>query len=251
MSATTLPDITKNVRFLASGDTGLTVEFGNIIDRRLSQYILSLKSVIDQSCLPGVNETVPTYRSLTIHYNPLLTSQSAIIESLQSLLENLEKQETTQSNHWRIPVCFEDNEFAPDLAYVADWAGMDQEEVVNIITSTSLYVYMIGFAPGQPYMGDLPDSLAIPRRKNPVTGVPRGALVIATGLAVLYPVDNPTGWHIVGRSPIHLFDLKLDEPVLLKPGDTVSVNSIDRHQYDLIASDINDGTYEPEKLIVQ
>ena len=241
------PQRLKQVKFLASGDTGLTVEFGDTIDRALSEYILSLKSVIEQADLPGVTDLVPTYRSLLIHYDPLQTSQSAIIEALQPYLIDLDKKETTRSTHWKIPVCFESEEFAPDLPDVSKWAKLPIPEVIDIITATPLYVYMIGFAPGQPYMGDLPQELAIPRRKNPLLSVPRGSLVIATGLAVLYPIDNPTGWYVVGQSPIRLFNPHLNDPVLLRPGDTISFLSVDRDEYGSIASAVADGMYTLEK----
>ena len=241
----------KYVKFLANGDTGLTVEFGDTIDRELSQYILNLRSIIEQVDLPGVTDMVPTYRSLLIHYDPLRTSQSVIIEALQPYLVTPERNESTPSTHWKIPICFEGDEFAPDLPYVSHWAKLPVNEVIDIMTSARLYVYMIGFAPGQPYMGDLPKSLAIPRRENPLANVPSGSLVIATGLAVLYPIDNPTGWYVVGQSPIHLFNPDVNDPVLLRPGDSISLIAVDRSDYGSIASDIADGSYTLEKEIVQ
>ena len=80
---------------------------------------------------------------------------------------------------------------------------------------------MIGFAPGQPYMGDLPEHLAIPRRKQPISRVPAGSIVTATGKAIVYSIENPTGWYIVGRTPARLFDPAANKPTLFEAGDTV------------------------------
>ena len=235
------------VEFLPCGDTGLSIQFGEVIDRDLSQRILNLRTVVDDARLPGVVETVPTYRSLMIHYDPLLTSQANLVDVLKPLLDGMNKKGDVAKTHWRLPVCFDGKEFALDLNHVAEWSNMSPGDVVDILTSLSLYVYMIGFAPGQPHLGDLPDSLAIPRRKDPVPGVPKGSLVTAAGLAVIYPFSNPTGWHIIGRSPIPLFDVRADDPVLLKPGDTVSFFSVEQDEYHAISAQISAETYEVER----
>jgi KipI family sensor histidine kinase inhibitor len=235
------------IKFLPCGDTGLTVQFGEVIDRDLSRRILCLRSVVDSAGLKGVVETVPSYRSLTIHYDPLQTCQADLIESLKPLVEETDDDGNIHSTHWRFPVCFENEEFAPDLDHVADWAGMPKQAVIDILTSTPLYLYMIGFAPGQPHFGDLPESLAIPRRENPVQRIAKGSLLIATRLVVLYPVDNPTGWHVVGRCPIPIYDITSENPVLLTPGDTLSLYSVEMPEYNAIASQISAGTYDIEK----
>ena len=236
------------IEFLPCGDTGLTVQFGASIDRELSRRIMSFRSVVDEACLPGIIETVPTYRSLTVHYDPMQTSRADLIEKLSPLVERAGVAKIQDMTHWRFPVCFDNDKFAPDLGTVATWAGMSAGQVVDIITSVPLYVYMIGFAPGQPYLGDLPDSLAIPRRENPVKSVPKGSLVTATGLAVLYPVANPTGWHVIGRSPIPIYDVSWEKPVLLTPGDTISIYPVSRNEYDSIETKLRTGTYRIERV---
>jgi len=109
-------------------------------------------------------------------------------------------------------------------------------------------VYMLGFAPGLPYMGDLPESLAIPRRKDPRHGVPPGSVLIATGLTVIYPVTNATGWHIIGRTPVPLFDVTADDPVLLTPGDTMTLYRVNEADFRAIEERVRAGTFEPERI---
>ena len=220
------------VEFLPCGDTGLTVQFGDGIDRTLNQRILRIRAAVDEANLPGVVETVPTYRSLMIHYDPMRTSHAEIVEAMTPFLDIAADGTEATGTHWRIPMCF-DAEFAPDIERVAEFGATTPDTVIDVLASTPQYVYMLGFAPGQPYMGDLPENLAIPRNKNPKPGVPQGSLVTATGLTNIYPITNPTGWHIVGRSPVLLFDpRRTQRPVLLSPGDVLHFERIDRKTFD-------------------
>lgn len=236
-----------SVEFLPSGDTGLTVQFGHSIDRALSHRVVRLRAEIDAAQLTGVLETVPTYRSLTIHYDPRQTTQSAIIEALQPLIAAPGATSAAPGAHWRLPVCF-DGDFAPDLLHVADWTRRAPEAVIEAMTAEPLYVYMIGFAPGQPYMGDLPDALAIPRRENPVARVPAGSVLIATGKSVIYPIANPTGWYVVGRTPAPIFDPAWKQPALLSAGDTVSLSRVDADEFGEIETQVRAGGYTTERL---
>ena len=235
------------VAFLPCGDTGLSVQFGEGIDRDLNRRILRVRSAVDGAAIPGIVETVPTYRSLMIHYDPLRTSQRDIIEAMEPLLEQDHDDGAAIGKHWQIPVCFDGDEFAPDLAHVSEWAKMAPDEIVDVMTSVTHYVYMIGFAPGLPYMGDLPESLNIPRRKDPRPGVPAGGVLIATGLTVIYTVTNATGWHMIGQTPVPLYDVTADDPLLLTPGDTMTIFRINEADFRNIEERVRAGTFEPEQ----
>lgn len=237
------------VEFLPSGDTGLTVQFGFDIDRTLSRQIMAFRAAVDDAALVGVVETVPTYRSLLIHYNPLLTSQSDLIDGLKPLLAHLDTAHEPKANRWMLPICFADA-FSPDLAAVASFADMSKGEVAEVITTVEHFVYMLGFAPGLPYMGDLPEALAIPRKKVPIKRVEKGSVLVATGLTIIYPAVNPTGWHIVGRCPVPLFNLAKADPVLLSPGDRVQFFSVDLEDYRMIEKDVAQGSYKIGKEAV-
>lgn len=231
------------VVFLPSGDCGLTVQFGLEIDRALSGRIMALRASVEAAGLRGVIETVPTYRSLLIHYDPLQTSQKDLIAAIEPLLGQTGERRGKDARHWRLPACF-DADFSPDLETVATHANLSREAVIEQFLSVEQFIYMLGFAPGMPYMGDLPDALHLPRKEKPTPHVEKGSILIATGLTVLYPVPNPTGWHIIGRCPVPIFDLEKAEPVLLSPGDYISFQRVDRRRFDEISEQYQRGLYQ-------
>jgi KipI family sensor histidine kinase inhibitor len=213
------------VRFLSAGDRALVVEFGDRIDRALSAAVLRLDAAVRAAGLEGVVETVPTFRSLTIYYDPILTGRAALERAVAGLLDRGQGTHRT-ARLWRVPVCYE-GEFAPDLAEVAGLTGLAAGEVVALHSGTRFHVYMLGFLPGFPYMGDLPPALALPRRADPRVRVPAGSISIATTLTAIYPYESPGGWHLIGTTPIRLFDAARTPPALLAPGDAVLFQPID------------------------
>lgn len=223
-------------RCLPCGDTALTLQLGEVIDRATAARVRALAEAVSAASLPGVLDSVPAYLSLTVHYDPLETSFAALADTLAPMAAGLSEAPAEAGRRWRLPVCFDGEGFAPDLPHVAAWAGLDPEAVIDDMIGAEQIVYMIGFAPGQPYLGDLPDRLAIPRRETPVQSIPAGSVVVATGKTVIYPVANPTGWHVVGRTPVPLFDMARDPPSLLAAGDSVRFERIDRAEFGALAA---------------
>jgi inhibitor of KinA len=213
------------VRFLSVGDRALVVEFGDAIDRGLSREVLRLDRVLRAATPAGVVETVPTFRSLMVYYDPLSTSRADLEEVITGLLDRDEGGQAA-SRLWRIPVCYE-GEFAPDLAEVARLTGLAPDNVVASHSGARYHVYMLGFLPGFPYLGDLLAALALPRRADPRVRVPAGSIAIATTLTAIYPYQSPGGWHLIGATPIRLFDPARTPPALLMPGDAVQFQPID------------------------
>jgi KipI family sensor histidine kinase inhibitor len=212
------------MRFLPVGDRALTIEFGDRIDRGLSREVLRLDHVIRVAPPKGVVETVPTFRSLLVHYDPLVTSRADLERAIGGLAGG-DKDGATAARLWRIPVCYE-GEFAPDLGDVARSTGLAPAEIVALHSSERYHVYMLGFLPGFPYMGNLPPQLALPRRADPRVRVPAGSIAIATELTAIYPYESPAGWHLIGATPIRLFDPAGDPPALLAAGDAVEFEPI-------------------------
>ena len=238
---------TPEVQYLSSGDTALTIQFGTEIERELNSRIVALSHSIAQAAIPGVSETLPTYRSLLVNYDPLVVTREQLVAKLRPLLDSPPDAGDAAPAHWQIPVCF-DNAFAPDLAHVAAASGMDEDAVIAAMVEVTHHVYMLGFAPGQPYMGDLPPVLNIPRRENPVARVEKGSLVTATGLTIIYAVPNPTGWHVVGRTPVEIFNLARDEAILFKPGDKVRLRRIERDEFNAVSAQVTDGSFDMSGL---
>ena len=226
-----------SARYLPCGDTGLTVQFEGRGQSDLNAIARHLHEALAQSPPVGVRETVPTFRTVLIHYDPGQTSQQDLIERVRRMLPDLAVGSHSEGRLWEFPVCFEGDEFGTDLGLLANLTGLPAADIVDGLTQVTQTVQMLGFAPGLPYLGDLPEHLAVPRRKDPVASVPAGAVLTATGKTVLYPVKNPTGWYVAGRTPIKLFRPTADAPVLLRPGDRVRFRAISAAEFSDIDPD--------------
>jgi inhibitor of KinA len=234
------------VRFLPAGDRALAIEFGDAIDRRLNEKVLRLARVLRALALPGVAETVPTFRSLLVHYDPLVTSRTELERAVRSLRADLEN-DAAAARLWRIPVCYEGGS-APDLGDVAELTGLTPAEVIALHSAVQYHVYMLGFLPGFPYMGDLPAQLALPRRADPRLRVPAGSIAIATTLTAIYPYESPGGWHLIGTTPVRLFDHAADPPALIAPGDAVQFEPIEPNRFATIRKAVDEGSHVVETV---
>ena len=222
-------DASRPSRFLSCGDTALVVEFGDTINRALSERVLHLRDRIRAAALPGVVTLVPTFRSLMIHYDPLVTDRATLEAAISRLMHGSDTLERTRRS-FEIPVCYEDA-MAPDLREVAARVGIDSDEVVALHGSGRYHVYMVGFVPGYPYLGDLPEALALPRREDPRVHVPPGSVAIAASMTAVYPLESPGGWHLIGNTPAPMFDATSASPALLGPGDAVRFVAIDSRRH--------------------
>lgn len=223
------------------GDTALVVEFGDTIDRTLSETVLRLRARVHRAALTGVLETVPTFRSLMIHYDPTSTSAADLSREVLALTQTTDAV-AQRRRVWQVPVCYEPD-YAPDLAAVARSTGLSPDAVVSLHLSVRYHVYMIGFLPGFPYMGDLPPQLVLPRHEDPRVRIPVGAVAIANVMTGIYPVESPGGWHLVGRTPVPMFNVRSRSPSLLAPGDAVTFTPIDSATYEQIQTASRAGEY--------
>jgi KipI family sensor histidine kinase inhibitor len=221
-------------RFRSSGDAAITVELGEAVDRRTNAKVIRLHRRLHAEPPIGVRETVPAFRSLLVQFDPRVTGPAALQDALTTIIQDVSDQ-PLPSRRWTIPVCYAP-ELGLDLAEVAELAGMTAEQVVECHSSTLYYVYMLGFLPGHPYMGDTPAALHLPRRKDPRTRVPRGSLAIATSFTVIYPFDCPGGWNIIARTPVSLFDPAAAEPALLAPGDEVRFEPVTLAMFETLSA---------------
>ena len=233
-----------SARFRPCGDAALSIELGAEIRRDLSLRVLAVKAAIEAATLTGIVEIVPSYRALLIHFDPLQTDHESVIRAVEPYL-NQSDASRVQGRQWRIPCCYEP-EFATDIEAVAKTTGLSVDRIVDLHSTTTHCIYMLGFAPGQPHMGDLPPELYLPRRAVPVLRIERGSVVIATGLTVVYPIANATGWHVVGRTPVSLFDAERNPPTLFAPGDRVEFVPISAAQFAKIEAQVAAGAYLPE-----
>src|SRR6476620_7280052 len=216
--------VMSDYRFLPAGDTALVVEFGDRIDRRLSLRVLALAHRLTEARLGGVVECVPTFRSLMVHYDPLVLPAAELKARIAGLMRGLRGLAGT-GRLWRLPACY-DQSLAPDLDEVAARAVLAAAEVIERHSALTYHVYMLGFLPGQAYMGDVAPELALPRRETPRQKIPAGSLAVAMSMTCIFPQETPCGWHLIGRSPIPLW-IEGDAPkALLEPGDQVSFDPV-------------------------
>lgn len=232
------------VRFLPCADTALVVEFGAEIDPRVNANVLALFERLNDARIPGVVEAVPTFRSLMVHYDPTRIAHRELKSRLQELLKGLVGK-PPRRRRWTIPVCY-GGEHGPDLDDVARRTGLSAKQVIEAHSAAAYNVYMIGFLPGFPYMGGLPERLALPRHQKPRVKLARGSVAIAMAMTAIYPVESPGGWNLLGRTPMPLWDLRLDPPAVLAPGDEVRFKPISAAEFERLERRAAAGALPPE-----
>ncbi len=243
-----------SVRYLNCGDTAFSVEFGSTIAPDINARVMGLHARIAAERaagrLPGVVETIPSMRALMVCYDPLATTRAALQPEIEALVTGgLEA--AAPSRTLAIPCCYDDPEFAPDLPEVAERTGMTLEAVIARHTASDFHVYVLGFMPGLAYVVGLAPELELPRRSQPRVRVPRSSVGIAMNMTTIYPFDSPGGWHVLGRTPLWMFDQRREQPVLLAPGDRLQFRRIERSEYDAIAAQVEAGMLDWSTLEVK
>ena len=236
MNSSTIP-----YRIFPLGDSAITVDFGNCIDETVNKEVIKRFNQLQQQPFSGMIEAVPAYSSLTIYYDMLVLKkkvatgftifewvQQQLMERLNQPVEKLVSEERLV----KIPVCYE-KEFAPDIQQLAAKKIISVDEVIQTHLSKAYKVYMLGFLPGFTYMGEVDEKIAIPRKPQPVNII-AGSVGIAGKQTGIYPLASPGGWQIIGRTPLKLFDVKKEEPTLLRVGDAVKFYSISKKEFEEI-----------------
>jgi len=222
-------------RFLPAGETALVAEFGRIIDPAIHDRVLALDKAMTATPIEGVIETVPTYRSLMIHFDPRAITPETLIEQLTQL-KAPPNDTASKAKRWRIPVCY-DPALAEDLAEVSEALHLPQERIAALHAGALYRVYMYGFAPGFTFLGGLPEELTISRRATPRPPAPEGSLLIAGGQALITTIAMPTGWYVIGQTPVRMFDPSQIKPFLADVGDAVSLEPIDLATFEALRCD--------------
>jgi len=212
------------------GDRGLLLEFGDEISREINEKVRRMALAVQAEAIEGIIETVPTYRSLLIIYNPVILPIEDLKKRLKKIEGGLQTTPLPEPKLTRIPVVY-GGIYGPDLEEVAKYLHVSPEEVVQLHCSKPYLIYMIGFMPGYPYMGELPQALVTPRLKTPRLLVPKGSVAIAQRQTGIYSMESPGGWQILGRTPVELFHPEKDPPALLQMGDFVQFYQISEKEF--------------------
>ena len=217
-------------KFRIAGDCGLLVEYGDAIEPEINLRVRSMAMVLSTEKPAGVKEVIPTYRSLLVMYNPLVTNPKSLEKQLTDLEQRLEQIQIPPAQTLEIPVCY-GGEFGPDIEFVADEHSISIEDVIRIHSGPNYPIYMIGFTPGFPFLGGLPEILHTPRLETPRTHVPEGSVGIANNQTGIYPVASPGGWQLIGRTPLKLFVPQRHNPFLYRAGDYIQFRPISPEEY--------------------
>src|ERR1700719_2506361 len=212
-------------RLLPSGDSAITVEFSRSIDEMANQRVLALDRTLARETVTGVTETVPTYRSLLVHYDPVQIDFDTLSQELVSLAR-LPVPPETKTRRWRIPVVY-GGEHGIDLEDVAKTLKTTPDDIVARHIAGDYRVAMIGFTPGWSYLSGLQDSLHLPRRQNPRLLTPAGTISIGGVQTGVQCLVGPSGWHLLGRTAVRTYQLHRDPTFLLEPGDQVTFCAVD------------------------
>lgn len=212
------------VRLLPCGDTAMSVEFGDVIDAAVNARVLALDAALAAEPPAGLRETVPTYRSLLLHFDPLATDLPALRRHVLTLCEK-PAELRGQIRRWRVPVVY-GGEFGMDLDDLAARHGMTTEALVARHAAATYVVAMIGFMPGFAYLSGLDPALATPRRTQPRARTPAQSVSIGGAQAAISTVEGPSGWHMIGRTPARGFMPGRDPVFTYAPGDEIRFERI-------------------------
>jgi len=224
-----MPAIPALPRLLPSGDAAVTVEFSRNIDDDANARVLALDRALAKMPVGGITETVPTYRSLLVHYDPLEIDFDTLGTRIRALA-SLPAQATVGAKRWRIPVTY-GGEHGIDLEDVAKALDTTPDDIVARHVAGNYRVAMIGFTPGWSYLSGLDSSLQMGRRQNPRLLTPAGTVSIGGVQTGVQCLAGPSGWHLLGRTPVRTYQLHRDPIFLLEPGDYVTFSSIDAKSF--------------------
>ncbi|MBN6187156.1 5-oxoprolinase subunit PxpB [Aneurinibacillus sp. BA2021] len=229
------------------GDAAAIIEVGADISEAVQRKVKALSMQLEAKPIPGMIEYVPAFTTVTVFYDPyrvLLESGvhpgradefvspfRKVCDLLEELIAEMKEGVYEPFRTVEIPVCYGE-EFGPDLEFVAQHNGITPDEVIRIHSGATYLVYMIGFAPGFPYLGGMPEAIAAPRRPSPRLAIPAGSVGIAGTQTGVYSIETPGGWQLIGRTPVSLFVPDHDPPTLLSAGDRIRFRAISRQEYE-------------------
>ncbi|MGE7903138.1 5-oxoprolinase subunit PxpB [Peribacillus sp. NPDC094092] len=225
------------------GDSAIVITFGNGMEYSIHKKIKLLMDLLEDEPFTGFIECVPAFTNLTVFYDPFVVhkdqkqrndteiSPYEVVRSiLEMKLQDLKETKNLSHRTVSIPVCY-GKEYGPDLEYVARYNDLTTDEVIHIHSTGEYLAYMIGFAPGFPFLGGMSEEIATPRRSSPRMTIPAGAVGIAGMQTGVYPISTPGGWQLIGQTPTKLFLPNVNPPSLLQAGDIVKFQPISDQEY--------------------
>jgi inhibitor of KinA len=213
-----------------ASDHSLLVVFGNGVSRDIHHNVLRLFKFLQSRPPAGLRNIHPAYNSVLISFDPIVAPPKEFELQIRFLLSRFDSVILTSPRTVEVPVCY-DRSLAPDLEFVASHTGLAVDDVVRLHASVEYLVYFVGFTPGFPYLGDLPDRLATPRLATPRLHVPGGSVAIGGRQTGIYSLPSPGGWRVIGRTPLKLFRPRETFPTLLEIGDHVTFRPVSLQEF--------------------
>ena len=233
----------QNIRILTAGDSSLLIEFGNEISPEINRRIAAVVELMREQHIEGVVDVIPAFCSLLVNYDPRVAGYEKMKKRLESLVRVDIKVGQTKRKIFEIPVLY-GGEYGPDLASIADHAGISEDEVVLIHSSKDYLIYMLGFLPGFCYLGGLDERIHTPRLSNPRLRIRAGSVGIGGSQTGIYPLDSPGGWQLMGMTPIKTYDPEREIPILVEAGNYIRFVPIDEEQYKRLQAQVAEGSYQ-------
>ncbi|UOR14047.1 5-oxoprolinase subunit PxpB [Halobacillus amylolyticus] len=227
------------------GDQAIVITISDEINEDAQNKVRILSHLFDQEKPDWMVEYIPAFTTVTLFYDPLQLATDDVFpytivkKKVESLLSTVKEGEAESVRTIEIPVCY-GGEFGPDLEFVAEHNNLSTKEVIDIHSSGQYTVYMIGFAPGFPFIGGMSEKIAAPRRDSPRLAIPERTVGIAGMQTGVYPIETPGGWQLIGRTPMRLFTPEQETPSLLRAGDLITFKEITEEEYHNWEESIND-----------
>lgn len=231
------------VEIVPLGDSAITITFGNKIDEGIHQQIHQFLHVFRRNKVVGVFECVPAYTSISIFYDPVRITYSQLEKKVFSIYKSAMETPQIESYVYRIPVYY-GGETGPDLRFIAQYNNISEQEVVNNHANKEYLIHMIGFVAGFPYLGGLSHKISAPRLEKPRPKIAAGSVGIGGSQTGIYPAEVPSGWRIIGITPLRLFDIENENPSLLSAGNYVTFLPVDYEEFLTIKERIAVKKYE-------
>ncbi|MEH6630647.1 MAG: 5-oxoprolinase subunit PxpB [Halopseudomonas aestusnigri] len=242
-----------DIRVLTLGDSAFTIEFpslkGALGARRVRALRARVQLEVDQGNLVGVLDVISASRSLTVCLDPQSSDYELVRDRIANLAREPGNDVKDEGQLWSLPACYQ-GDYAPDLEDVAQRSGLSPEEVIELHSSFTYDVFLIGFLPGFAFLGEIDKKLRFPRRTSPRVRVPAGSVGIANEQTAVYPWESPGGWHLLARCPVPFFNTAWEQPSLLSPGVRVRFDPISVGEYEKLQSDLNSGSLSPQSFLV-
>lgn len=220
----------QKISILTAGDSSLLVQFGDEIKPEINRKIAATVQLMREQHIEGVLDVIPAFCSLLVNYDPRVASYNEI----KTRITNLLKIETTagaeRKRIFEIPVCY-GGKYGPDMAFIAEHAGMTEAEVIRLHSSRDYLIYMLGFLPGFCYLGGLDERLHTPRLASPRLKIEAGSVGIGGSQTGIYPMDSPGGWQLMGMTPVKTYDPERKIPILVEAGDYIRFVPVDEEEY--------------------